>query len=138
MENIYYVYAAFVDKKLKYIGKGKGNRYEHVTSGCSHVYGLNESYFQGKTIEVGIVRDNLTESEALDLEAGLIWGMGGAEDICLYNIANGFHVLITNPNMTEKEFYEECDIKRTVKYEGKPYKLHPAYRDSNRGEVRHW
>lgn len=38
MENIYYVYAAFVDKKLKYIGKGKGNRYEHVTSGCSHVY----------------------------------------------------------------------------------------------------
>lgn len=135
---MYYVYAVFVDKKLKYIGKGKANRYEHAASGCSHVYGLNESYFKGKLIETGIVKDHLTESEALDLETGLIWGMGGAENIALYNIHNGSNVLTTYPNMTEQEFYDTCVIKQTARYEGKPYRLHPVYRDSNRGEVRPW
>lgn len=137
-EKIYYVYAVFVDNALKYIGKGKGDRYLHTTSGCSHVYGLNESYFKGKLIEVGIIKENLEEREALELETGLIWGFGGAEDIALYNIQNGINVLTTYPNMTEKELYELCSIKDRVQYKGEPYRLHPAYRDSNRGEVRPW
>jgi len=134
----HYVYAVFVEKKLKYIGKGKGNRFEHGVSGCSHVFGLNECYFQGKLIEVGIVRDGLSDESACSLEVDLIWGLGSAEDIALYNIRNGPSLITTYPNMTEEEFYNECRIIKSVKYIKGQYCIHPAYSDKNRGEESTW
>lgn len=134
----HYVYAVFVEKKLKYIGKGKNNRFEHGASGCSHVFGLNECYFEGKLIEVGIVRDRLTDEIACELEIDLIWGLGSAEDISLYNIRNGPSLITTYPNMTEEEFYNECRIVRSVKYVKGQYCIHPAYGDNNRSEESTW
>ena len=134
----HYVYAVFVEKKLKYIGKGKNNRFEHGASGCSHVFGLNECYFEGKLIEVGMVRENLTDEAACKLEIDFIWGLGGAEDIALYNLRHTPPVYQTYPNMTEDEFYNECRIIKTAKYKKGEYWIHPAYRDTNKGEESTW
>lgn len=130
----HYVYAVFVEKKLKYIGKGKGSRFEHGASGCSHVFGLNECYFEGKLIEVGIVKEHLSDEDACKLELGLIWGLGGAEHIALYNLRHSPPVYQTYPNMTEDEFYNECRIVKTAKYIKGEYYVHPAYRVTNRCE----
>jgi len=50
MENKYYVYTVSVDNEVVYVGKGKNDRAEHVTSGCSHNKGLNELYFRHKLL----------------------------------------------------------------------------------------
>ena len=70
----YYVYVVVVDGEVKYIGKGKGDRYKHAVSGSSSVPELNKDYFNGKLIEVRIVHGNrnLTEKEAISLEADYI------------------------------------------------------------------
>lgn len=141
MEDLhYYVYVVFVEKKLKYIGKGKGKRYEHPTSGCSHVFGLNRDYFESKLIEVGIAKDRLSEPEALKLEYNMILQFGCSDNVALYNTSNNsFCPFETYPDMTEKDLYEHCNIIKQVKYDSSvPYKLHPFYRDANRGEESLW
>lgn len=78
-----YVYVVFVDKSLKYIGKGRGDRYKHAVSGISSVMELNRDLFLGKLIEVKIVQNGLTESVATLLERDMI---GSAKDkYDLYN-----------------------------------------------------
>jgi len=47
-EKIYYIYAAYVDGVLRYIGKGSGDRYKHCTSGRSSCVDLNIDLFNGK------------------------------------------------------------------------------------------
>lgn len=140
MDNHYYVYAVFVEKKLKYIGKGKGSRFEHGCSGCSHVFGLNECFFDGKLIEVGIVKDNLTDDAAQQLELGLIWGFGNSSDIALYNSHGNNIPGETYPNMEEAEFYAGCNIVRSTKYvRGEFARSKPSvYNDRNRGHVYPW
>lgn len=71
-EKIYYIYAAYVDGVLRYIGKGSGDRYKHCTSGRSSCVDLNIDLFNGKKIEVKKIRENLSEREALNAEALLI------------------------------------------------------------------
>ncbi|WP_391560694.1 hypothetical protein [Robertmurraya sp.] len=136
----HYVYAVFVEKRLKYIGMGKGSRFEHGCSGCSHVFGLNEAYFDGKNIEVGIIKDRLAESEASRLELSLIWGFGSSEHIALFNNKGNTLQTQTYPNMTEAEFYAECNIIRDVKYVRGEYarKRNKIYSDKNRGEDITW
>lgn len=46
----YYVYQVTLGKEILYIGKGKGNRYKHATSGRSHSELLNEKWFRYKLI----------------------------------------------------------------------------------------
>lgn len=47
MSNVYYVYTWYYKGVPVYVGKGKGSRWKHGNSGCSHVKGLNEIYFKG-------------------------------------------------------------------------------------------
>ena len=70
----YYVYVVVVDGEVKYIGKGKGDRYKHAVSGSSSVPEINRDYFKGKLIEVRIVHGNrnLTEQQAISMEADYI------------------------------------------------------------------
>ena len=71
-KNIYYVYGCYVDRVLKYIGKGKGDRWKHCTSGNSSCKELNRDFFLGKSMNVEILYDNLSEDEALKLEKLLL------------------------------------------------------------------
>lgn len=68
----YYVYKAYVDNVLRYVGKGKGNRYKHVLGGRSTNTKLNEAYFSGKSIEVKLYKWGLSEEDALYEENRLI------------------------------------------------------------------
>lgn len=112
----YYVYVVFVDGKLKYIGKGKDKRYLHGISGTSRVFGLNEAYFQGKLMEVGILKDKMGEQEALLLETQLIVAYGSSEDVALFNYMNNTLNHETKPSLSERELYNECIAIRSAKY----------------------
>lgn len=83
-KNIYYVYGCYVDRVLKYIGKGKGDRWKHCTSGNSSCKELNRDFFLGKSMNVEILYDNLSEDEALKLEK-LLLSVGNS----LYNKQGG-------------------------------------------------
>jgi hypothetical protein len=71
-ENKYYVYGAYVDGVLKYVGKGTGNRYRHCMSGKSSCAELNRDFFGGKHITVELLHQNLAEYRALILERDMI------------------------------------------------------------------
>lgn len=89
MSNEYYVYACRVLGQLVYIGKGKGNRLDHCTSGISHVYELNRDFFKyGKeAFDVFKVVVYMTEGDALEMEkAAITW----YEESC--NLYNKIHL----------------------------------------------
>lgn len=71
-QKVYYVYQAFVDGELKYIGKGKGKRLNHCDSGKSSCSELNRDFHAGKEISVVKYREGLLETEAHILESRLI------------------------------------------------------------------
>lgn len=81
IENKYYVYHVLHEGEIVYVGKGKGNRYLHATSGASHSKGLNELWMkhtllgESKPI-VSIVEYFTREEDSLHREA---------EDICNYS-----------------------------------------------------
>lgn len=68
----YYVYTVTHNESIVYIGKGKGWRYLHVTSGTSGNLELNRLYFMAEVVVVLIYAEGMTESEALSLEKTLI------------------------------------------------------------------
>jgi hypothetical protein len=85
MDREYYVYACVVLSQLVYIGKGKGNRLDHCTSGTSHVYELNRDFFRyGKeAFNVFKVVVYMTEEDALEMEKAAITWYGA--ECNLYN-----------------------------------------------------
>lgn len=80
----YYVYMCKVDSIPVYIGKGKGARYDHCTSGASHCRELNEAVIQGRNISVEILFENIAEDEAYLRETTIIQGLTAA-GVVLYN-----------------------------------------------------
>lgn len=68
----YLVYAAYVDDVLVYIGSGLSDRPSHCTSGRSHVTGLNEALYQGKSIRTEVLRDELSKGVSIHIERELI------------------------------------------------------------------
>lgn len=69
---MYEVYVCRVDGEIVYIGCGKAGRHQHCTSGCSHVYGLNELHFKGVEVEVEVEKVFLTKEESLEYEVDAI------------------------------------------------------------------
>jgi hypothetical protein len=71
-EDQYYVYATYVNKKLRYIGMGCGDRLFHTVSGISQVLLLNRDFFAGKHMLTKVHEKGLTRAEALLLEGDYI------------------------------------------------------------------
>jgi hypothetical protein len=67
----YYLYVCIVDGTLRYVGKGRNNRWKHCVSGTSSCAYLNRDFFLGKTLEVW-VSEYLPEKIALSTEANLL------------------------------------------------------------------
>ena len=72
MKDKYYIYKVYLGKDVVYVGKGKGKRYQHYLSGCSHNDKLNEIYFRhkllGETKPVVKVTPMFDEDMALSAE----------------------------------------------------------------------
>lgn len=68
----YYVYLVFVDFELRYVGKGRGDRWKHAIGGASSVPELNRDHFNNRYIEVRKFLERLSEKEALEYEAQVI------------------------------------------------------------------
>ena len=72
----YYVYICYVNNEPKYVGRGKGNRYKHCTSGVSSNYELNKAHFNGEEMSVRFVEKNLSRQSARELENETIENLG--------------------------------------------------------------
>ena len=88
-----YVYGCFVDDELKYVGKGKGNRYTHCTSGTSTCVELNRDFFAGRNMKVKKLKENLTDEDAKDIEKLLMSLLGDR----LYNVAGNKFTQLASP-----------------------------------------
>lgn len=97
----YYVYALIDprDKKVFYIGKGKGNRiYMHVLASESieakeveKIKTIHAIRAAGKEVQHMVIRHGLTETEAFAVEAALIDYVGTVQKVNLTNIMSGHH-----------------------------------------------
>ncbi len=76
MKKDYYVYIVKLDEIIIYVGKGKGNRKDHVNGKSSNIE-LNRVFFQhellGHSKPVTSLEVRLTEREALEREHTLIY-----------------------------------------------------------------
>lgn len=74
MNNNYYVYTWYYKGVPVYVGKGKGSRWKHGKSGCSHVRGLNEIYFKGDKSKLlcKFETKSVTNEVAISIENKLI------------------------------------------------------------------
>lgn len=74
MNNNYYVYTWYYKGVPVYVGKGKGSRWKHGKSGCSHVKGLNEIYFKGDRSKLicKFETKSVTDEVAISIENKLI------------------------------------------------------------------
>jgi len=68
----YIVYVVRFENEIVYIGSGIKDRYNHCTSGTSHVYELNRLHFEGKIVDVQVLKRNLTKQESMVIEKELI------------------------------------------------------------------
>lgn len=95
----YYVYECTVDGVVRYVGMGKGNRYQHCTSGKSSCSELNRDFHAGKDLVVRKVKEKLSKDQARWEEYELINSLEG-----LYNIRKDIS-------------YDQIpDFKRSTKY----------------------
>lgn len=68
----FYVYLASIGGDVKYVGKGKGFRYQHINSGISSCYWANKAHFEGSFIDIDFYRYFESEEDALLFEKDLI------------------------------------------------------------------
>lgn len=69
----YYTYIVLVNGRIKYVGKGKKERWKHALSGASSVPELNRDLFAGKHIEVRRFGEYMTETQALEAERDIMF-----------------------------------------------------------------
>lgn len=97
----YYVYTLIDprNKKVFYVGKGKGNRiYAHVEASelvdvkeVEKIKTIREIRAAGKEVKHVVVRHGLTESEAFAVEAAMIDYIQGVQKHDLTNLQNGHY-----------------------------------------------
>ena len=73
-KDLYEVYVCKYSDEYVYIGSGKHGRHRHCTSGCSHVYELNQMHFDGtmNDMVVEILYQTLDKALSLEKEKELI------------------------------------------------------------------
>jgi len=71
-QNIYYVYICEVEGVVRYVGMGKGKRFEHCKSGKSSCPELNRDFHAGLKMDVEKVKEKLTHEDAQSLECELL------------------------------------------------------------------
>ena len=102
MEN-FYVYLCFVDNVIRYVGKGTKDRFKHCNSGKSTCALLNRDYFEGKQIDTIFYKQNMTESDALELEKSLIQEYKHT----IYNVSNNEARKVDTDSNTESSTVSE-------------------------------
>ena len=117
MENEYYVYGCFVDDELKYVGKGKGNRYTHCTSGASSCVELNRDFFAGRNMKVKKLKENLSDDDAKDIEKLLIDLLGDR----LYNVTGNKFTQLSS--LTRNTYAIPKNVVKASGYIGKEGEL---------------
>jgi hypothetical protein len=60
------------DGQVRYIGEGKSDRWKHVNSGVSHNFKINEHRFIRGEMDVVVLYQGLTKTEALSIEKALL------------------------------------------------------------------
>lgn len=95
---VYHAYDA--EGLLRYIGEGLTDRPEHVNSGCSHNYKLNEHYFLRGPMRVEVIARDLSKDESLTIERLHIRGHRGPE---LWNIKDYDRPIAANLNHIQAE-----------------------------------
>jgi hypothetical protein len=66
------------DGQVRYIGEGKSDRWKHVNSGVSHNFKINEHRFVRGEMDVSVLYEGLTKTEALSIEKALLKKHAGA------------------------------------------------------------
>lgn len=66
------------DGQVRYIGEGKSDRWKHVNSGVSHNFKINEHRFVRGKMDVSVLYEGLTKTEALSIEKALLKKHSGA------------------------------------------------------------
>lgn len=66
------------DGQLRYVGEGKRDRWKHVNSGVSHNFKINEHRFTKGELEVTVLYEGLTKTEALSIEKAILSKHSGA------------------------------------------------------------
>jgi len=66
------------DGQLRYVGEGKCDRWKHVNSGVSHNFKINEHRFTKGELEVTVLYEGLTKTEALSIEKAILSKNAGA------------------------------------------------------------
>ena len=106
--NNYYVYVCKVEGQIRYNGKVRGDRYKHCTSGKSHSKQLNKEFFSNKEMVVDIIKESLSEEDALLLEAELISKVPFEQ---LFNESRGnykkSHLKLTLTDMRQPHHYAD-------------------------------
>lgn len=106
----YYVYQVTLGNEVVYIGKGKGDRYNHVLSGKSHNYNLNKLYFEHLLLGadlpvVDLVGHFYNSKDALKYETYLIRDL-----LPTYNIRSK----PVQPIMSDKEGKVPTDVQKNI------------------------
>lgn len=68
----YYVYVAKNGEEICYVGSGVFGRWDHVSSGTSHNYGLNKLHFEGVVLDVQVLSEHDCVKDARSAELVLI------------------------------------------------------------------
>jgi hypothetical protein len=78
---------------VRYYGEGKEERPNHVNSGTSHNFKINQHFFLHGEMKVEIIKRGLSKQESLAIEKFLIQSHKGSE---LWNIKDNFSTVDFN------------------------------------------